>query len=344
MKWLVTGGAGFIGTNAVRRLARDGNEAIVLDNLSRKGVRENLKQLQQDCRFTFVAADVRNTGSVTDVLRQHRDIDVVLHLAAQVAVTDSIVNPMHDFEVNTGGTVKLCEAVRQWAPETILLNASTNKVYGALSRLKVDEEKTRYVLRDMPHGIEEAQPLDLCTPYGCSKGSAEQYVRDYARTYGLRTVSFRQSCIYGPHQFGLEDQGWVAWFTIAATLGKPITIYGDGRQVRDLLFVDDLVDCYVRAAAHIDRTGGEIYNIGGGATNACSVLELIGHLETFTGQEIKYGFQDWRPGDQKVFICDVRKASDDFGWRPTTPLIEGLGKLAEWVHRSQATIRQVIEG
>ena len=344
MKWLVTGGAGFIGTNVARRLLTDGHKVIVVDNLSRRGVRENLQFLRENFEFDFIPGDVRDADSLSQIFTSHRDTDVVIHLAAQVAVTDSIANPANDFEINAAGTFKLCEAIRHRVPDAILLYASTNKVYGALSHLNLVEGTTRYALSEHPHGVSEQEPMDFYTPYGCSKGAAEQYVRDYARSYGLRTISFRQSCIYGPHQFGLEDQGWVAWFTIAAELGKPLKIYGDGKQVRDLLFVEDLVECYLSAVAHIEHCNGEIYNIGGGPFNACSLLELIDHLQTLSGQQIKYSIEDWRPGDQRIFVCDVRKALNDFGWRPTTPMIEGLGRLARWVHDSEAIIRRVIEG
>ena len=344
MKWLVTGGAGFIGTNVARRLLTDGHKVIVVDNLSRRGVRENLQFLRENFEFDFIPGDVRDADSLSQIFTSHRDTDVVIHLAAQVAVTDSIANPANDFEINAAGTFKLCEAIRNRVPDAILLYASTNKVYGALSHLNLVEGTTRYVLSDHPHGVSEKEPMDFYTPYGCSKGAAEQYVRDYARSYGLRTISFRQSCIYGPHQFGLEDQGWVAWFTIAAELGKALKIYGNGKQVRDLLFVEDLVECYLSAVAHIEHCNGEIYNIGGGPSNACSLLELIDHLQTLSGQQIKYSIEDWRPGDQRIFVCDVRKALDDFGWRPTTRMIEGLGRLSRWVHDSEAIIRRVIEG
>lgn len=344
MKWVVTGGAGFIGTNVVRRLVKEGHQVIVLDNLSRRGVTQNMRFLREKSAVDFVSGDIRDIGFLKHFFEKHRDIDVVLHLAAQVAVTDSIRDPLHDFQVNAAGTVHLCEAIRQYVPETILLNASTNKVYGDLSHLELVEGRARYDLADMPYGIAETEPVDFYSPYGCSKGSAEQYVRDYSRTYGLRTISFRQSCIYGPHQFGLEDQGWVAWFIIAAMLDRPIKIYGDGKQVRDLLFVDDLVECYLRAVDQIEDTMGGIYNVGGGPANTLSLLELIEYLERVTGRRMEYTFEDWRPGDQRIFICDIRKAKCDYGWEATIPVMEGLGSLIEWVYRSQRTIREVLEG
>ncbi len=343
MKWLVTGGAGFIGTNAVGRLTKEGHQVIVLDNLSRPGVAQNLRFLQEHFQFHYVSGDIQEVAFLREFFEKHTDIDVVLHLAAQVAVTHSITDPMTDFRVNALGTLNLCEAIRQCSPWTIFLNASTNKVYGSLSHLGLIERKARYDLADMPNGVSEREPVDFCSPYGCSKGSAEQYVRDYARTFGLRTISFRQSCIYGPHQFGLEDQGWVAWFIIAAMLDKPITIYGNGKQVRDLLFVDDLVTCYLKAVDHIDATAGKIYNIGGGRANALSVLEIIEFIEKITGRGMKYSFGDWRPGDQRIFICDIGKATRDFGWKPKIPVSKGLGDLIEWVYRSEPIIREVLE-
>ena len=344
MKWVITGGAGFIGTNVVRRLVREGHHVIVLDNLSRRGVSENIHFLQQYCKFGFISGDIREIGPLKKMFENHPDVDVVLHLAGQVAVTDSVVNPMNDFQVNAAGTFNVCEAIRQCSPTTILLNASTNKVYGDLSHLKIVERKTRYELPEMVDGISEEQPVNFHTPYGCSKGCAEQYVRDYARTYGLRTVSFRQSCIYGPHQFGLEDQGWVAWFIIAAMLNKPLTIYGNGKQVRDVLFVDDLVECYLGAVDQIEKTSGEIYNIGGGPTNTCSLLELIEYLETVSAKTIRYRCGDWRAGDQRIFICDIRKAMREFGWQPRTQFRDGIERLLQWVHASGSTIRKVLDG
>ncbi len=344
MKWLITGGAGFIGTNVVQRLIKEGHQVVVLDNLRRPGARYNLQFVSAHFQFDFIEGDIREMEVLVKALKKHPDTDVVLHLAAQVAVTDSIADPTTDFQINAAGTLNLCEAIRRCAPQAILLNASTNKVYGELTHLNLQEEKTRYSLTDRPNGISEEEALDFRTPYGCSKGTAEQYVRDYARTYGLRTVSFRQSCIYGEHQFGVEDQGWVAWFVIAATLGKPIKICGNGKQVRDLLFVEDLVNCYLAAVDHIEHTKGGIYNVGGGPTNACSLLDLIGHLETHAGKEIEYTFEDWRPGDQRIFICDIRKAMNDFGWKPTTSVTDGLGKLWEWVHDSRSIIRKILEG
>ena len=268
MKYLVTGGAGFIGCNAAQRWMRQGHEVVVLDDLSRHGADRNLSWLQTQGRFVFERIDVRDARAIDAAVQRHTDTDVVLHLAAQVAVTTSVTEPRHDFEVNALGTFNLLEAVRRHAPLAAFLYASTNKVYGGLEHVGVVLRDGRHAFADRPDGIGEDTPLDFHSPYGCSKGAADQYVRDYARIYGLRTVSFRQSCIYGWRQFGVEDQGWVAWFTIAAVTGQPVTIYGDGRQVRDLLFVDDLCEAYDAAVERIERASGQVFNLGGAGQHA----------------------------------------------------------------------------
>ena len=334
MDWLITGGAGFIGCNATRSLLRRGHTVVVFDNLSRPGADANLEWLRAQGRLTFVRGDVRDHDEVAAVVRGHAP-DVVLHLAGQVAVTTALTDPRADFETNALGTFNVCEAVRRFAPDAILLNASTNKVYGHMPEVPVVRREERYEYEGRPDGIAESQPLDFHSPYGCSKGTGDQYVRDYARIYGLRTVNFRQSCIYGPRQFGVEDQGWVAWFTIAATLGRPITVYGDGRQVRDILYVEDLVDCYLRAVEAIDRAQGECFNVGGGPANVLSLLELIGLLAQTTGRRIPVTYADWRPGDQRVFVCDIGKAKRELGWAPTTGKIDGIRRLAGWVTQNQ---------
>ncbi|MEW6731286.1 MAG: SDR family NAD(P)-dependent oxidoreductase [Acidobacteriota bacterium] len=335
MKIIVTGGAGFIGCNAVKRYLADGHEVVVLDNLSRRGAVENLKWLQGVGSFTFYNCDIRDQQQLGMIMREHSNAQVVLHLAAQVAVTTSVIDPRTDFHINALGTFNLLEAVREFLPEAILLYASTNKVYGGLEHLEVVERVGRYQYLDLSKGVSEAEPLDFHSPYGCSKGAADQYVRDYARIYGLRTICFRQSCIYGYRQFGVEDQGWVAWFTIAAVLGHPITIYGDGKQVRDVLFIDDLCDLYIAAVDHIERVRGQVYNIGGGAENQLSLLELIAQLEALTGDKIKYSFDKWRPGDQPVFVCDISKAAQDFNWRPRIYAPKGIELLYNWVKENR---------
>jgi CDP-paratose 2-epimerase len=247
-----------------------------------------------------------------------------------------VTEPRHDFEVNALGTFNLLEAARRHAPSAAFLYASTNKVYGGLEHVGVEQRNGRYTFRDSPGGISEDEPLDFHSPYGCSKGAADQYVRDYARIYGLRTVVFRQSCIYGWRQFGVEDQGWVAWFTIAAVTGKPVTIYGDGRQVRDLLFVEDLCEAYDAAVERIERASGQVFNLGGGPDNTLSLLELVEHLDRLTGRPLRPSFAAWRPGDQPVFVADVSRASEALGWRPRTGVTEGVEKLAAWVQENRA--------
>jgi len=342
MKWFLTGGAGFIGCNAAAQLLKEGHEVVVFDNLSRSGTDANLVWLKDQGLRTFIHGDVRDARQVVDVFRTHRDIGVVLHLAAQVAVTTSVMNPREDFEVNALGTLNVCEAVRQCAPEAILLNASTNKVYGELPHVHVVKRNGRYAYADLPGGVPETAPLDFHSPYGCSKGAADSYVKDYARIYGLRTVSFRQSCIFGPRQFGIEDQGWVAWFAIAAVRESPITVYGDGKQVRDVLFIDDLVQCYVRAVERIEQAVGQVYNIGGGPGQTMAVSECLQRLEQLLGRRIPYRVADWRPGDQRVFVCDISKAQRELGWQPRTGTDEGLERLVSWVKTHETELSHVV--
>ncbi|MEE8483730.1 MAG: SDR family NAD(P)-dependent oxidoreductase [Nitrospinota bacterium] len=337
---LVVGGAGFIGVNSANRFLKKGHRVIVLDNLSRKGAASNLAWLRKNHKkVIFEKADIRDYKKVKKVFGKYKKIDVVLHLAAQVAVTTSVVDPREDFDINALGTFNVLEAVRETyklssakkkkAP--FFINASTNKVYGGMEDIKIVQSNGRYQYRDFKRGIPEDRLLDFHSPYGCSKGAADQYVLDYQRIYGLDTVSFRQSCIYGYRQFGVEDQGWVAWFIIASVLGKKITVYGDGKQVRDVLFIEDLIDAYEGAIKNRRTVSGKAYNIGGGPKNQMSLLELIAFIEKWRGKKLKYSFDDWRPGDQPVFVCDIRKAKKDFGWQPKTSVKNGVKTLYEWV-------------
>jgi len=334
MNILVTGGCGFIGCNAALRFISRGDRLTVLDDLSRPGTDQNLAWLRGQGRFEFVRGDICDAALVGRVVRGGR-FDAVLHLAGQVAVTTSVVNPRRDFEVNALGTFNLLEAVREHSPGSVLIYASTNKVYGKLPDFELREDGLRYSLPAHACGVGEAQPLDFHSPYGCSKGSADQYVIDYARIYGLRTVNLRQSCVYGYRQFGVEDQGWVAWFAIAHLLGKPVTIYGTGKQVRDILFVDDLVDCYLAAIERVDKVAGHTFNVGGGPTNTLSLLELLGHLRELSGRAVSHGFDDWRPGDQPVYISDIRKAKTLLNWVPKVNAQEGIGKLYRWIESNR---------
>ena len=332
---LITGGAGFIGSNLADALASDGWVVWIFDLLARPGVERNLAWLQErhGGRIRFIRGDVRDFPAVAEAVRQ---AEVVFHLAAQVAVTTSLIDPRTDFEINALGTLNVLEAARQARHRPIVLYTSTNKVYGAMEEVPVVEEATRYRYADRPFGIDERQPLDFHSPYGCSKGAADQYVRDYARIYGLPTVVFRMSCIYGPRQFGTEDQGWVAHFVISAMTGRPITIYGDGKQVRDLLFVTDLVAAMRAAVERIDRTAGRVYNIGGGPEHTLSVWhEFAPLLAEILGRPLDPpAFRPWRPGDQKVYVSDIRKAMRDLDWRPQVGVREGLTRLAEWVREN----------
>jgi CDP-paratose 2-epimerase len=326
-KWIVTGGAGFIGSNVAHALAGRGYEVIVLDSLVRPSARLNLEWLGDS--VTLVEGDVRDRELVDRVVREHADAEAVLHLAGQVAVTSSVASPREDFEANVLGSFNVLEATREYAPEAAFVNVSTNKVYGQLAGHRLEELETRYAFLDHPDGIDETQPLDPHSPYGCSKAAADLYALDYARIYGLRAVSLRQSCIYGPRQFGIEDQGWVAWFAIAARLGLPLTVYGNGKQVRDLLYVDDLVELYLRVVERAGAVAGRAYNVGGGPANTLSLLELLARLGV---AEPEYG--EVRPGDQLVFVADVARAREDFGWSPQTGLDAGLDSLLAWIEQN----------
>jgi CDP-paratose 2-epimerase len=336
MKVIVTGVAGFIGSHVATRFLSQGATVVGIDNLSRPGSRDNLNCLADwQKQLVFHHTDVRSATDMAGLFAQHQDTDVVIHEAAQVAVTSSVSDPRTDFEVNALGTFNVLEAARQYTPQAVFLYASTNKVYGQLEHLCVREGLTRYEYTEATRGIDESESMDFHSPYGCSKGCAEQYVRDYHRIYGLKSVVFRQSCVYGTRQFGVEDQGWVAWFIIASVLGRPLTIYGDGKQLRDLLWVDDLIDLYLKAIASIETTAGQIYNAGGGASNTLSLLELLDILRSYLGRSIAVRFSAWRPGDQKVFVSDCEKARRELGWSPKTAPVEGVTVLLRWAEESR---------
>lgn len=331
---LVTGGAGFIGCNLVARLLTEGHQVTVFDNLSRRGVDANIAWLRE----TFGPDGFRlAVGSTTDfaaLCQAAEGVERIYHLAGQVAVTTSVKEPRPDFEANALGTFNALEAARLVGNDPIFLYSSTNKVYGGMEEVTIVEEPTRYRYADLPYGVAETQPLDFHSPYGCSKGAGDQYVRDYARIYGLRTVVMRMSCIYGYRQFGIEDQGWVAWFIIAAARGLPITIYGNGKQVRDVLFIEDLLDAYDAAVRHIATARGQVYNIGGGQQNTMSIWAEFGpQIERLLGRPIPVSYASWRPGDQPIYVSDIRKAGRDLGWQPRVAVEAGVERLYRWVQQ-----------
>ena len=334
--YLITGGAGFIGSNYVHRLLKRGEKVTIYDNFARAGAPRNLDWLKQEfgeSAFDVVVGDVRDADRIAE---SAKGADVIVHLAGQVAVTTSVINPRDDFESNAFGTFNVLEAARLSGSNPIFIYASTNKVYGGMEDVELFEEATRWRYKDLVNGCPETQPLDFHSPYGCSKGTGDQYVRDYARMYGLRSIVFRQSCIYGPRQFGIEDQGWVAWFIIAAAMRRNITIYGDGKQVRDILYVDDLLNGYDLAIEKIDVSAGQVYNMGGGPDNVMSIWAEFGpKLERLIGESIKVARGDWRPGDQRVFYADITKAEKELGWSPKINVEEGVQKLFDWVKENQ---------
>lgn len=338
---LITGGAGFIGTNATERFLREGWTVDVFDNFSRRGVELNEKYLRSLPQADHLAIHRGDVRSDCDLLqRLSTEADVILHLAAQVAVTTSVTDPRTDFAINALGTFNMLEAARASAKNPIVLYASTNKVYGSLEHLSVIEGERRYSLGGGLRAVDESQPLDFHSPYGCSKGAADQYVRDYSRIYGMRTVVFRQSCIYGDRQLGIEDQGWVAWFMIAAMFHRSVTLYGNGKQVRDLLYVHDLVDAYVDAISHIGRCSGQVYNLGGGPENAISLIEFFAMLKEQFGYDLQPKRSAERPGDQPLFIADNGKFGVDAGWTVKTDVRKGLSVLHAWLQKHRPMLEQ----
>lgn len=331
MKILITGGVGFIGTNTAIFFAKNKNDQIVIiDNFSRAEVDKNALFLRKNYpQIKIIKANVANTNKYLEEIKK---ADVIIHLAGQTAVTTSIKNPEKDFESNILSTFKLLETVRINNPKAIFIYSSTNKVYGNLSQhqLKKNFKEKNYQDLCHPNGIDESENLDFISPYGCSKGAADLYCLDYGRVYNLNTVVFRQSCIYGPFQFGVEDQGWVAFFSKQFLFKKPLTIFGDGYQIRDLLYVEDLIDAYQLAIDNIKKVKGQTFNIGGGIKNAYSLLQVIKILENNFGYKIKITFDKERLGDQKYFVSKNEKIKKILGWRPKTDFKQGIKKLIEW--------------
>lgn len=334
---LITGGAGFIGTNLADRLARDGRTVYVYDNLSRPGVERNLRWLQSEHgeRVRFIYGDIRNANLVREAVQ---GMDSVFHLAAQVAVTTSIVSPVADFEINARGTLNVLEAVRAVKKPPRLIFTSTNKVLGGLDHVRLRETETRYEPDQnelLEHGIGESQGLEFCSPYGCSKGAADQYVLDYARVYGIPACVFRMSCIYGPHQCGNEDQGWVAHFVIRALAGNDVTFYGDGKQVRDTLYVDDLIDAFLLAESNIHDLTARAFNIGGSPRNTTSLIELVRLIGEIHGKAPRVYKEEWRPSDQRYYVSDTRSFEAATGWQPRVTLGEGVRRLYIWLRENR---------
>lgn len=330
---LVTGGAGFVGTNLAARLLDEGRDVVVLDNLSRAGVERNLQWLRDTygSRLQMVTGDVRDADVVREAMSGVRQ---VFHFAAQVAVTTSLSDPVADFEINLRGTLNVLEAARRSRLAPSLVFTSTNKVYGDLGGLEFEVDGERYRPVDetiAANGVPETEPLDFCSPYGCSKGGADQYVLDYTRSYDLPAVVLRMSCIYGPHQFGNEDQGWVAHFLIRAMLDETITLYGDGRQVRDVLFVGDLVEAMLLCQQHMPQLSGRAFNIGGGTGNTVSLRELLAMIGQLRGSKPSVRYAPWRVGDQRYYVSDTRAFAAATGWRPQMGIEAGVQRLHEWL-------------
>ncbi len=338
MKILVTGGCGFVGSNLAAEVLKRNEELFVFDNLFRHGSSTNLEWLNQKGIFKFYPYDIRNNNDVETVIKEIKP-DLIFHLAGQVAMTTSLENPRLDFEVNTIGTYNLLEAVRKYSPQSIILYSSTNKVYGDFEDLTFEEQETRYVCEKYPDGFDEALPLNFQSPYGCSKGAADQYLLDYYRMFGIRTVVFRHSSMYGGNQHATYDQGWIGWFVQKAleiknaTLEEPFTISGNGKQVRDVLHVDDVVNLYFATSEKIDVVEGQIFNIGGGIINSLSLLELFDFLEDELDIKMNYRKIDWRKSDQKIFVADNSKIKRAIGWQTRVSKQEGIKRLIEWTKK-----------
>lgn len=336
MRLLITGGCGFLGSNLADDALRSGDTLSVVDDLSRFGSRENLAWLRGRGKFSFKRADVRSARPVADAVRSFRP-DAVFHLAGQVAMTTSLKDPRRDFETNVLGGFNVLEAVRRFAPKAVVVYSSTNKVYGDFGGVRFKETPTRYTAPAHPRGFDESTPLNFQSPYGCSKGAVDQYMLDYHRMFGLRTVVFRHSSIFGGRQFSTFDQGWIGWFAsqaVAASRGRlkgPVAIAGDGKQVRDVLFASDIVRCYRAALKAGPKAWGQAFNIGGGMANSLSLLELFARLESQLGIKLPVRKGPWRESDQKVFVADTGKARRLLGWRPEIDVDQGLRRMVEWV-------------
>jgi len=337
MKYLITGGCGFLGSNLASEVLRRDEELIIFDNLYRIGSFSNLEWLKTQRDFKFIHGDIRNREDIENLIRQEKP-DVIFHLAGQVAMTTSIQNPRLDFEVNALGTFNLLDSVRKFSPESIVVYSSTNKVYGDLEWVNYGETETRYIAPEFPNGFPENMPLEFHSPYGCSKGSADQYMLDFYRIFGIKTVVFRHSSMYGGRQYSTYDQGWIGWFCLKAVetkkgiLKEPFTIHGNGKQVRDVLYADDMIDLYFKAVEKIEKVKGEVFNIGGGMENSLSLLELFNLLEDMLNIKMEYKKLPPRESDQKVFVADITKAEELIGWKPKVSKEEGIKRMINWIN------------
>jgi CDP-paratose 2-epimerase len=342
MKYLITGGCGFLGSNLALEVFSKGVELCILDNLYRESSYKNFERLNHKGKFKFIHADIRNQNDVENTIKSVKP-DAIFHLAGQVAMTTSLENPRMDFEVNTLGSLNVLESVRKYSPDSIIIYSSTNKVYGDLNYLKYQEKETRYVAVDYPNGFDENLKLDFHSPYGCSKGAADQYMLDYARIFGLKTVVFRHSSMYGERQFATYDQGWIGWFCQKALeikmgiLKEPFTISGDGKQVRDIFYIDDVVDLYFKVVENIDKVRGEAFNIGGGVENSLSLLELFNFLENELDIKLSYKKLSPRESDQKVFIADIGSISKLLDWKPIINKEKGIRMMLDWLVKEEKT-------
>lgn len=339
MKLLITGGCGFLGSNLASEALRLGLDLTVFDNLSRLGASHNLAWLQAQGKFNWVYGDVRNQNDITRLITQLQP-DVIFHLAGQVAMTISLADPKKDFETNVVGSLNLLEAVRQFSHHSIVIYSSTNKVYGDLEQFTYEEDATRYICKDFPRGFDENIRLDFQSPYGCSKGAIDQYMLDYARMFGVKTLVFRHSSMYGGRQFASYDQGWISWFcskAVCAALGNhdPFTISGNGKQVRDVLHADDMVSLYFGSVKNIDTMYGKAFNVGGGIDNSLSLLELFAHLESILNIKLDYTKLPVRSSDQKVFVADISQLQATLGWSPRVSAATGIARMVKWI---QATV------
>ena len=335
MKILVVGGCGFLGSNLASYGILNGYDVTVFDNLSRLGAYENLNWLKSLGKLTFVHGDTRCRNDVDTVIKSG-NYDAVFHLAGQVAMTTSIANPYNDFLINTMGTLNVLDAIRMYSPNTVMTFSSTNKVYGDLEQYTYEEQDKRYICKEWLKGFDESVPLDFRSPYGCSKGAADQYLLDYARIFGIKTIVFRHSSMFGGRQFATYDQGWIGWFCQKAVEKKnnpsigPFTISGNGKQVRDILHADDMINLYYTALQNRDKIAGQVFNIGGGIENSLSLLQLFDMLEGILNVKLDYTQLPPRVSDQKVFVADITKISNAIGWKPKVSSQEGIERMVKW--------------